>query len=102
LEVYPKRIFKFGDSYLDVKLPFNKEVSASRNVEKLNKGVPPNTPQKILEAIRKNPSITRNELAEMLGLSPDSIKEQIGKLRKSGQIKRIGATKGGYWELIEE
>lgn len=57
--------------------------------------------QKILEEIKKNPSISRDELAEKCGLTSDGIKYNIRKLREKGIIKRIGPDKGGHWEIIE-
>ena len=59
------------------------------------------TTQKILEEIKKNPSISRDELAEKCGLTSDGIKYNIRKLREKGIIKRIGPDKGGHWEIIE-
>ena len=49
--------------------------------------------------IAENPDITRNELAERLGLSEDGAKYHIDKLRKGGFIKRVGGKKGGHWEV---
>ena len=56
--------------------------------------------QKILEQIKLNPYISREELAEVYGITTDGIKYNIRKLRESGIIKRIGPDKGGHWEII--
>ena len=50
---------------------------------------------------RSNPNITRRELAEITGLTPDGIKWQLDKLKKEGTIKRIGPDKGGHWEVVK-
>ena len=46
--------------------------------------------------------ITRTELAEQCGISEDGIKWQLGQLKKKNIIRRVGADKGGYWQIITE
>lgn len=58
------------------------------------------TAQKILDILVKNPSATRAELASATGLSPDGVKWNLDKLKKSGKIRRIGPDRGGYWEVV--
>lgn len=60
------------------------------------------TTQRILEQMKANPYVSREELAEICGLTSDGIKYNIRKLREKGIIKRIGPDKGGHWEVIEE
>ena len=57
------------------------------------------TPQKILEFIKKNPRITRRELARLAGITEDGIKYNLNILQKSDLLKRIGPDKGGYWKV---
>jgi len=57
--------------------------------------------QKILDLIEKNSAISRAEIAIRLGLSEDTIKEYLAKLKEKGIIKRVGADRGGYWEIIK-
>ena len=59
------------------------------------------TAQKILSLLRNYPGITRAELAGKCGLSASGIKWQLKRLKDSGLIRRIGADKGGYWEIVE-
>jgi ATP-dependent DNA helicase RecG len=47
----------------------------------------------------ENPSITREELAELLGITSDGVKYHIDNLRKQGVIKRIGGRKAGAWKI---
>ena len=54
----------------------------------------------ILEIIEINPKVTRREIANKLSLSPDKIKYQLDKMKKSGIIKHEGPTKTGYWKII--
>jgi len=57
------------------------------------------TQEIILEAIARNPSITRAELAEVVGISPDGVKYHLQKLAKSGRLKRVGSTRRGEWVI---
>lgn len=59
------------------------------------------TTQKILDVLKADPTATRKELADLLGLTPDGIKWNIEKLKKAGKLRRIGPDKGGKWEVIE-
>ena len=59
------------------------------------------TAERIIEEIRKNPFTTRKQLSEVIGITPDGIKKQLDKLKKAGKIRHVGATKKGYWEIIE-
>ena len=56
--------------------------------------------KKILEAIENNPNITQEELAEFVGITRKSIISNMKKLQENGLIKRIGADKNGYWQII--
>lgn len=58
------------------------------------------TTQKILLAIANNPNVTRKELADMIGITPDGIKKAMEGLKKAGLIGRVGGKKGGHWEVI--
>ena len=57
------------------------------------------TSEKILRAIEKNRDITIAELAEIARVSTRSIERNIKKLQERGELKRIGADKGGHWEM---
>ena len=65
-----------------------------RNMIKLN-----NNQLKIIELIRENPNITRNELANKLDITPDGIKYNLRKLVNNSIIERIGPNNGGYWKI---
>ena len=60
------------------------------------------TARKIISLIKNTPGITRTELTEQCGISEDGIKWQLGQLKKKNIICRIGADKGGYWQIIAE
>lgn len=56
---------------------------------------------KILSAIREKSTITREELAEILDITVKGVDWHIRKLEQEGLLKRVGADKGGHWEVQE-
>jgi len=54
---------------------------------------------KIIAEIKINPKISRNELARKLGISGDTVKEYLEKLKSKGVLARAGKTSAGYWEV---
>ena len=60
------------------------------------------TQEMILDEIRKHPFTTRQQLAKVIGITPDGIKKQLEKLKKANLVKHVGPTKGGHWEIIKE
>ena len=57
--------------------------------------------QKIINAIKSNPYVTQEELANNIGITKKSIIANMKKLQECGLIKRIGANKNGYWQVEE-
>lgn len=53
----------------------------------------------IVSIIKRNPSISLNEIAAKLGVGTTTVDREVKKLK--GVIKRVGARNGGYWEIIE-
>ena len=58
------------------------------------------TREKILRLVKWNPQISTDELAGVLGLSRKGVEWQIKRMKLQGVLKRVGADKGGYWEVI--
>ena len=50
----------------------------------------------ILDEIRKHPFTTREQLAKVIGITPDGTKKQLDKMKKAKRIKHVGPTKGGH------
>lgn len=59
------------------------------------------TQEKILDLIKKNPSITQTEMAKVLGMTRDGISYHIKLLKEKSIIARDGATKNGTWKILE-
>lgn len=60
------------------------------------------TSMKIIEILLDNPQISIPEMAALLNMSVSGIRYQIGKLKKTGALERVGADKGGYWKINEK
>ena len=57
--------------------------------------------QKIIDAIKSNPKVTQEGLAEIVGITRKSVISNMKKLQENGLINRIGADKNGYWKVVE-
>ena len=75
-----------------------KSVSTQESTQETNKS----TQEMILDEIRTHPFTTRQQLANVIGITPDGIKKQLEKMKKANRIKHVGPTKGGHWEIIKE
>ena len=62
---------------------------------------PGTTQDRILALIRAEPEITQRILAQRLGITPDGVKYHLNRLRKTGVIRHVGATKRGRWEVLK-
>ena len=58
--------------------------------------------EKILDLIKNKPTISAAEIAMEIDMSARGVEKQIRKLREAGIIKRIGADRGCYWEIIKK
>ncbi len=81
---------------------YNKSDSLTETVEKQESDQKSNqkSNQKIIELIKQNSKITINELMERTGLSESGVKKIIRNLKSNNIIRRVGADKGGYWEVL--
>ena len=55
--------------------------------------------EKIIAAIKENPAISAQQIAQLLGVTSRAIEKHLSKLKEKGIIKRIGPDKGGHWEI---
>lgn len=99
--------FEFMEHFLRIRIPFEKgyefteqnEQSSEKSREKNTKGREKSR-EKILNLISENPNITISELAETTSLSSKTIEKHIKNLKADNKIKRVGADKGGHWEVL--
>lgn len=103
---YGSKSFTFGDDYIIVTLPFDKEVSDSffledKGTKEEDKGTKKEEiDQLILKQISNMNKISIEELAYKNSVSKKTVRYHIDKLRDKGIIKRIGSNRGGYWIII--
>ena len=71
-------------------------------LQKTLQKMPQKTPQKILAAIRENPFVGTQEMADKIGVERSTVARAIAKLKREGTLRRIGPDKGGHWEVIEK
>ncbi|NCO52844.1 MAG: winged helix-turn-helix transcriptional regulator, partial [Deltaproteobacteria bacterium] len=58
-------------------------------------------PGLLLSLLKANPHMTYEELAENTGQNRKTVQRHVQTLKAKGLLRRIGGTKGGYWEVIE-
>ena len=79
----------------------NVEKEGIETSQKTLQKTPQKTPQKIVDLIKKNPNITTQEMAAIIGIDRSNIARSIKKLQERGVVRRVGPDKGGHWEVIE-
>ncbi len=110
IEKYDKSVFHVSDNYVRVtffyKKPFesdnNQDSFQTTTVVKTVEETVVKTVEEILQAIGNNPKITQNELRKITGLSVRGVEWNLAKLKEEGKIVRIGAKKGGYWQIVTQ
>ena len=58
-----------------------------------------NDENRVLDIVRKTPSITQPQIAAETGFSIRKVNRLISSLRSKEKIIRIGKTKGGHWKV---
>lgn len=96
LEKYPVNEKCSGEKY-----PVNKNSTLEKYPVKRNANKPVGrTAQRIIDMVISNPMITREKMANELGISLDGVKKQIKNLRDRGILIHEGSDKAGYWRII--
>ena len=60
------------------------------------------TKEKILDYLKNNAKMTRDELASKTGVSANAIKQHLANLQKEKKLQRKGGRKDGYWEVLDD
>jgi Fic family protein len=76
-----------------VNAPANASVNALVKVAELK------TPEAIVQLLKANPELTRQQLATTLGKDIRTIARAIAQLQQASRLKRIGSDKTGHWEV---
>ncbi|MDY4156361.1 MAG: helix-turn-helix domain-containing protein [Bacilli bacterium] len=106
--------FDIHDTYINVVIPFNKDIvsqmSDGKNNGKnngkndgknlFNNDLTENEKRVLLELIN-NPSIPYDTLVVELKISRRTVSRVFETLVKKGYIQRVGTNKKGYWKVIK-
>ena len=90
--------FDFGEFFT---ITFLRTETPQKTTQKTPQKVVARLEQDILNEIKKKPPITRNQIADNLKISPETVKEYLAKLKQKDLLKRVGPDKGGYWEVLQ-
>ena len=116
VKIYGKEIFVIHDTYVNVKIPFNKDVLRSHNKESIVKNVTSdvtmnvtsdeehdlsNTDIIILNEIKLNPKTNRKEISEKINKTVRTVQRSLNKLKQKNIIKRIGSKNNCSWIVID-
>jgi ATP-dependent DNA helicase RecG len=83
----------FTNEFSGLQITFKRKKSLKKGSEKSS--------EKIVRLIGANNAITISELSEEIGISTRAIEKQIAKLKEANLIRRVGASMGGHWEVID-
>ena len=59
-----------------------------------------NPKEKLLTIINEQPRLSVKELADISDMSVYSVQHHLDALKASGQLRHVGPTKGGHWEVL--
>jgi len=107
-----KLVEKYGSGFVRIREILKTYTLLSFSIEEVGNGflfilkktTPKTTPKttlrkKIVDFLKENPSATKQEIADYLQISINTVKEYISKLKKEGLLERIGSSKTGYWKI---
>jgi ATP-dependent DNA helicase RecG len=57
--------------------------------------------EKVLAALRADPAATIAELATVVAVTTRTIERALNKLHQHGRLVRVGAAKGGHWQVLD-
>lgn len=116
IEKYGKDVFDIHDTYVNVIIPFNKQVMAKmyfgkndgKNPEEYGKNDGKNpmddnltdNEKRILLELINNPNVAYDALVVDLNISRRTVSRVFASLEKKGYIERVGTNKKGYWKVI--
>jgi len=82
--------------------PDTEKTTTPKTTQKTIQKTDQKTTQKIIHLITQKPDITRQQMAQTLGLSDAGMKYHLRKMQEKNIIRRVGPDKGGHWEVVEK
>ena len=107
LKKYDKSIYHFFPHFIRVSIKYNQnefEYNNSKDIVKTSYSniLLTNIQLGIIKLIEDTPNITQAEMANLLGVTSRTIRNNIKFLVDNEYIKRIGADKNGKWIVIDK
>lgn len=59
-----------------------------------------NTQERLVQLLREQPQLSAPAIAAALGVGKDGVKYHLKQLKHAGQLRHVGPTKGGHWEVL--
>lgn len=59
-----------------------------------------NTQERLVQLLREQPQLSAPAIAAALGVGKDGVKYHLKQLKQAGQLRHVGPTKGGRWEVL--
>ena len=99
---YGRDVFHIGDTYINVTIPFDMDVTMAngQNVRIINVRIN-RTQRQILQCLLDKPGMTSKVLAEKLEHSPRTIARALQQLQQANIIQRTGSRKNGSWLVLK-
>ena len=85
-----------------VTVGYEKQKTSMDVTENVTENVIENREIKILELIIKNNNISTTQIAKELSIARMTVHRDIEKLKAKGLLERVGAAKGGYWNITDK
>jgi len=106
LAAYGEGVFQITEHYINVVIPFNKDVLANHcningNINGNINIILSENEQHVVSLLIKNPKTTLDQAAGELNLSKRTISRVFKSLQEQKIVERIGANKTGYWKIIK-
>ena len=60
-----------------------------------------NTKERLLQLLREQPHLSTPAMALVLGKGIDGTKYRLNRLKQAGQVRHVGPSKGGHWQVTE-
>lgn len=90
---YPMPEWKVEPNGVWVVFEFETDQATQKTTQK-------STREQILELLQQDNTMTRDDLADAIGVSANAIKQHLANLQKDQLLKREGGRKQGYWMVI--
>ena len=89
--------YEYLDTGLGFRFTFYRKNVHGHVQEKVNKN-----DREIIEIIKKDPSITIREIANIIEVSEKTVFRSLAKLKRLGLVVRRDSDKNGYWEILQK